>query len=930
MSTLDPDRWRAASPLLDQALELPEKERAAWLRALRARDPQLAADVETLLGEDETLQRGQFLEQGPTAPPAPSITREAIGPYRFLQKIGEGGMGEVWLAEQTSPVRRRVALKLIKQGMDTRQVIARFEAERQALALMDHPCVAKVFEAGSTPSGRPYFAMEYVKGIPITTFCDRHLLSTRERLELFVQLCEGVQHAHQKAIIHRDLKPSNVLVVEQDGHRLPKVIDFGVAKATAQKLTEKTMFTELGVLIGTPEYMSPEQADLTDEDVDTRTDVYSLGVILYELLVGALPFDPKELRSGGYEGIRRRIREEEPKRPSTRLSTLGEESGESARLRRTDRGTLLRQLRGDLDWITMKALEKDRARRYSSPMDLAADITHHLRDEAVGARPPSTSYRARKFVRRHRLGVATAALVSVVLIAGVVGTGMGLVQARRAEAAAKEEQARAEKVATFLSGMLEGMDAVAMGETVRTQITDQLAAAETRRGHSGRAATGPTTTPLEGVNTVDVARQLVDGEILRKAAKRVESDLGGDPVLAISLYHTIGSAEASLQLYEPARETCERALELSIRTYGEDHGTTLHLRSDLATALRRTGRYREAEAVYLRIIESARRALGEDAKETLSAMNFLGDTYRSEGRHGEAGPLLRETLERMRRVLGQDDIETLQTSNNLALVLGDERQYAEAEALLRDTAERMKRVAKDRGEPLNTACNLAMVLRNSGHNEEAEKLLVELHAESGRVLGEDALITSRIRTHLGSVYFSQKRYGEAEDLMRDTLGRMRRSLGKDHAETLLQVHGLGAVLMARGRNTEAEQLLLEAVSGFERAFGAGHMRTLSASNDLGSLYEQTGRAAEAERRFAETAQALEGAHPVPLDEIYAEAAFHLASLAAGRGDRSAALTWLGKAVDAGLPQPERIATNRDLARLRGPELEALSTRALAR
>jgi non-specific serine/threonine protein kinase/serine/threonine-protein kinase len=344
-----------------------------------------------------------------------------IGPYRLLEKLGEGGMGEVWLAEQTEPVRRRVALKVIKRGMDTEQVVARFSAERQALALMDHPAVAKVFEAGSTPQGRPYFVMEHVRGVPITEHCDRHKLGTRERLALFVQVCEGVQHAHQKAILHRDLKPSNVLVTEQDGRRQPKIIDFGVAKATTQRLTERTVYTELGVLIGTPEYMSPEQAEMTGEDVDTRTDVYSLGVMLYELLVGALPFESRDLRESGYEEMRRKIREQEPRKPSARVTTLSAEHAvESAGRRQTNVPGLVRQLRGDLDWIVMKALEKDRARRYGSPAELAADVERHLGNQPVLAGRPSAAYRARKFVRRHRLGVGVAA-TGVLVLAGFAG-----------------------------------------------------------------------------------------------------------------------------------------------------------------------------------------------------------------------------------------------------------------------------------------------------------------------------------------------------------------------------------------------------------------------------------------------------------------------------------------------------------------------------
>jgi hypothetical protein len=306
--------------------------------------------------------------------------------------------------------------------MDTAQVLARFEAERQALALMDHPAIAKIYDAGTTDDGRPYFAMEHVKGVPITEHCDREKMTNSERLALFVQVCEGVQHAHQKAVIHRDLKPSNVLVSVVDGRAAVKIIDFGVAKAVAQRLTERTLYTELGVMIGTPEYMSPEQAEMTGQDIDMRSDVYSLGVLLYELLVGALPFEPRELRQAGFEGIRRRIREEDPPLPSVRLATMGERSTDSARRRRTDPATLRQELLGDLDWITMRALEKDRTRRYASPAELALDIGRQMRDEPVLARPPSAAYRFSKFVRRHEAAVAAALLVFATMIAGLMTT----------------------------------------------------------------------------------------------------------------------------------------------------------------------------------------------------------------------------------------------------------------------------------------------------------------------------------------------------------------------------------------------------------------------------------------------------------------------------------------------------------------------------
>ncbi|MEE8572389.1 MAG: LpqB family beta-propeller domain-containing protein, partial [Gemmatimonadota bacterium] len=397
-------------------------ELAASLRDIKLTEPD--REREAVPTDAATIAAG--------ARPPSDLPREIAG-YRILERLGEGGMGMVYLAEQQKPVRRRVALKIIKLGMDTKEVIARFESERQALALMSHPNIARIFDAGATEEGRPYFAMEYVPGETITEYCDKHRLNIRERLGLFIDVCRAIHHAHQKAIIHRDIKPSNILVMIQDDKPVPKVIDFGVAKATTQHLTEKTVFTEFGELVGTPEYMSPEQLEMTGLDVDTTTDVYSLGVLLYELLVGALPFDPKTLREAGWDGLRRLIREVDPPRPSTRVAQAEERAAEAATRRHTEIDALRKVVRGELDWITMRALEKDRTRRYQSAFTFAEDVERYLSDEPVQASPPSTAYTLRKFVRRHRAPVAAAAAIGItILILGSVACWQGHVAQRRA------------------------------------------------------------------------------------------------------------------------------------------------------------------------------------------------------------------------------------------------------------------------------------------------------------------------------------------------------------------------------------------------------------------------------------------------------------------------------------------------------------------
>ena len=430
--------------IFNEVIELPVGERPAFLARACGNDRGLRAQVDELLAVHDGS--GDFLS-APThvGPPLDTLpggeaVGTVIGRYRLLEEIGEGGFGTVYMAEQQHPVRRMVAFKIIKLGMDTRQVIARFEAERQALAMMEHPNIAKVLDAGATETGRPYFVMELVKGVPLGEYCDDEGLSTVERLKLFVQVCHAVQHAHQKGVIHRDIKPSNVMVTLHDGRPVPKVIDFGIAKATNARLTEKTLFTEYRQLVGTPEYMSPEQAEMSGLDIDTRSDIYSLGVLLYELLTGTTPFDSRELRRGGFGEIQRIICEEDPPTPSTRLSAMVTTPDASASLpdiarnRRTDPASLRRSVRGDLDWIVMKAMEKDRTRRYATAQELAQDIERHLGNEPVAASPPSASYRFHKMVRRNR---GTIGLTAFLYQRDRVATS-ALGQKRKSHAAVQE------------------------------------------------------------------------------------------------------------------------------------------------------------------------------------------------------------------------------------------------------------------------------------------------------------------------------------------------------------------------------------------------------------------------------------------------------------------------------------------------------------
>jgi len=894
-----------------------------------------------------------------TVPPD-SISSDQIGPYKILQELGEGGMGVVYLAEQREPIRRRVALKVIKLGMDTKQVVARFESERQALALMNHANVAKVFDAGATEQGRPYFVMEHVKGVPITEHCDLHRLTTKERLQLFMQVCEGVQHAHQKGIIHRDLKPFNVLVAIEGDKAVPKIIDFGVAKATEHRLTEQTVFTRLGQLIGTPEYMSPEQAEMTVQDIDTRTDVYSLGVILYELLVGALPFDLSELRQAGFDEIRRKIREDDPSKPSTRISTLGEGASRSARSRRTDPAGLRRLLKGDLDRITMKAVAKNRGRRFGSPAELAADIGRHLAHQPVLASPPSTLYRARKFVRRHRLGVAVIVAAALFLVAFAVRER---IQSRQIAA----ERDRASRVLEYLKGVFE------------------------------------VSAPSEARGNEVTARELLD-----KSATRIEEELQDKPVVQAELMYTMGDVYLGLGLHPEAERLLEQALATRRRVLGDDHPDTLKSINKIGQVLQRRGKLEEAEPLFSEALERRRRVLGDDHRDTLVSIANMGYLLRARGELEEAELYFREALERLRRVLGDDHLDTLTSINNLGSLLVIRGKLEEAESLHREALERVRRVLGDdhpqtltsindmgyllqsqgklkEAEPyyrealdgylrvlghdhphsLSSISNMGYLLRAQGKLEEAEpyyrealegrrRVLGDDHSHTltsinnmgylfkaqgkleeaepyyrealegrRRVLGDDHPHTLSSMNNMGGLLKTQGRLEEAESYYRQALDDRRRALGDDHPHTLTSINNMGDLLKAQGKLVEAEPYHREALEGFRRALGDDHPNTLKSINMMGQLLRAQGKLAEAEPYYRE---ALEGRKRVLGDEHpeTANVLYDLACLEAMRGNSAKAVNWLRQSVAAGWSDVDRMERDPDLVGLHdNPEFEAI-------
>ena len=822
--------------------------------------------------EELTEAASPATHAGGSIPPVPVV----IGPYQLLQLIGEGGMGQVWLAEQQQPVHRRVALKLIKVGMDTREVVARFESERQALALMDHPAIAKVFDAGSTPEGKPYFVMEYVNGLPINQYCDRHRLTMRQRMELFIQVCEGVQHAHQKAIIHRDLKPSNILVTEVDGRPAPRIIDFGVAKATSQPVDAATMVTQLGAPIGTIGYMSPEQAGSGGEDIDTRSDVYSLGVVLYELLVGALPLDLKKLAT---DEALRLLRDQDSPRPSTRLRLLAGESAVTAQNRSVDLPTLTRQLKGDPDAIALKALEKDRQRRYASPSELAADIGRYLRNEPVSAHVPSRAYRARKYIRRHRVGVGLASVVLLLLLGFAIAQTVELRTIRK-------ERDRADRVTAFMTGMF--------------KVSDPSAA----RGNDIRVR-----------------------EVLDKASTQIVNGLEKDPEDQARLMQVMAEVYRNLGLYPQSESLLRRTLAIENQVSGVDKPDTLKSMNALAGVLDEESRYADAEKVARDEVERRTRAHGPEDRGTIDATRQLAYILVDEGRYAQAEPISRQAAGIALRKFGPLDPTTISAERTLAVNLAyagklDEAEKAFREVLEADTAT----LGPDDIQTLRAEGNLGAILLQQHKYPEAEKLFREAIAKFDRVLGPEHPTTLLNKGNLALTLLDEERYPEAENLFRETLAAKTKKLGAEHRSTLVTAGNLADTLLKEKKYAEAEQVVRQTLAIEERTLGKDHTDTLMSKIVLGEILTKEGHYAEADKVLKEGYDSL--VRVVGKDREYtSQAAFNLAELSAAEAKKADALAWLTSAIDHGLIGEDDAGTDPVFKPLHGdPTFEALVAR----
>ena len=826
------DPRRDPEQVVDAALQVPADRRAAFLEQACLGEDDLRRQVEELLRVHELAHAAG--SESTAAAPVKTIALsllgvkpgDRIGRYQLLQSIGQGGMGTVWMAEQMEPVRRQVALKLIRPGFDSGQVLARFEAERQALALMDHPNIAKVLDAGATPGGAPYFVMELVKGRSLTQFCNERRLSIRERLELFVPVCHAIQHAHQKGIIHRDLKPGNVLVALYDGVPVPKVIDFGIAKATGPRLTERTLFTEFGAIIGTLEYMSPEQAELNQLDIDTRSDIYSLGVLLYELLTGTTPLSSDALRKGAFDEILRRIREEEPPKPSTRLSQSKQDIAAICAQRQLEPAQLTRVVRGDLDWIVMKTLEKDRSRRYETANALAADILHHLKDEPVAARPPGQFYRFQKTVRRNKLAFAAGAAVMAAL---VIGLGVATSFYFREKAAAGNSR----QIAAFLHDLLNGV--------------------------SPTVARGQNTTVLR--------------KILDQAAGRIGKDLATQPAVAAELLMTIGKVYFAIGVYEQAEPMEREALAIQRKVLSNDDPELAATLSNLAFVLNRRAKQPEAEKLIREALSIQTKRYGHENAGVADSTGVLADVLFAEGKADEAEKMAGEALAIRRKVLGNENPDVATSLQNLGVIIRTRGRLDDAMKLFQEALELSRKLTGD--EDLDVArilVNVAITYRMKGKLDKAEPVHRQALAIRKRLLGDEHPDVALSLSELGMVLRLEGKLADAEQTHREALAMRRKLLGNDSLDVADSLNALAVALREEAKLEECESSQREALAIQKKTPGTQPSNIARSLNNLGVVLSLEGKLADAESFHREALAMRQGIldknHPEITDSLY--------------------------------------------------------------